>query len=103
VLDEMALEQHYLPVFLFFTFSIIPPSLYMHNSSIRHRHYTTFATESVVNKTFLQSNNIIVAYSDGSSKKFRLEPIALIGHSRQVTGMALAHCILGKFLWVVCH
>ena len=49
---------------------------------------------------------IIIIISSSSSSSSSIQPLGHFGQEpepRQVTGMALVRCILGKFLGVVCH
>ena len=62
--------------------------------------YAAVATHSTIRKLTAESYNYMIIHSLVFSLEGRAwqEP-----EPSHVTGMALAHCILGKFLGVVCH
>jgi hypothetical protein len=60
--------------------------------------YSVICTWRPLQIIFLYNINIMIIISIQPLGQFRQEPLP-----SQATGMALAHCILGKFLGVACH
>jgi hypothetical protein len=57
-------------------------------------------------RTYIIIIIIIISSSSSSISSSSIQPLGQFGQEpepSQVTGMALVHCILGKFLGVVCH